>query len=103
MIKIFFAILVLATTLNVAEGQCTANVMVAEIDSEGQSGTDRMKIAQVEVHTPEKAYVRLKLCPQGSAPPQSMMTLGCNGNGCSGTAGMYKTSIPPRTKFATIY
>ena len=103
MISIFFLAMLIASTLSLSKGQCTANVMVSEIDSKGGSGTERMKIAMVEVNSPEKAYVRLKVCPQGLAPPQGMMTLDCNGNGCSGTAGMYKTSIPPRTKFATIY
>ena len=102
MIKTLFAILILVTTLIVAEGQCTANVMVSEIDSEGQSGTERMKLANIEVNSAETAYVRLTMCPQGHAVPQAKMIIPCTGTGCSGTAGMYKTSIPPRTNYSTI-
>ena len=87
MFKILFAALLIASTVSVSKGQCKAKVSLAEIDSEGQSGTDRMKIAQIEVDTPTTAYVRLIMCPPGTAVPNHYM-LACNGGGCGGTADL---------------
>ena len=85
MITIFFVAMLIASTLSLSKGQCTANVMVAEIDSEGRQGTDRMKIAQITVNTPETAYVRPRICPQGYSS-LDFYQIPCNQPGCSGTA-----------------
>ena len=88
MFKIFLVAALLATSTVVANAQCTANVMIGEVDTKGQSGTDRLKLGQIEVITPGPAYVRLATCTGGTRSMHGAFTLPCNGNGCQGTANL---------------